>query len=469
MELDALLLSRIQFAFTVSFHIIFPSFTIGLSAYLALVEWKYLKTGKELYKEIYLFLIKVFAVAFGMGVVSGIVMSYQFGTNWSTFSDKVGSVIGPLLAYEVLTAFFLEASFLGIMLFGWGKVSQKMHFVATLLVAIGTSVSAFWILSANSWMQTPTGFEINEEGLFMPTNWIEVIFNPSLPYRLVHMLTAAYLTTGFVVGGVASWFLLKGRHIAHAQKMLKHILVLAFFMAPLQLVAGDFHGLNVYEHQPLKAAAIEAIWETQEGAPLQLFAWPSQEQEKNLYSIAIPKGASAVLTHNPNAEIKGLKDWPKEDRPPVAIVFWSFRIMVGLGVLMIFAGLAGAWLYYKDKLYTCKPYLRFMVAMGPSGFIAVLAGWFVAEVGRQPYTVYGFLRTSESASPVLSDQVAFSLALFIIIYTIIFGSGTTYILNLFKKGITGKPTPPIPAKAMAFKKPKPKARTGKKPAAKKSK
>lgn len=453
MELDALFLSRIQFAFTVSFHIIFPAFTIGLSAYLALVEWKYLKTGKEVYKEIYLFLIKVFAVAFGMGVVSGIVMSYQFGTNWSTFSDKAGSVIGPLLAYEVLTAFFLEASFLGIMLFGWDKVSRKMHFVATLLVAIGTAISAFWILSANSWMQTPAGFEINEEGLFMPTNWIEVIFNPSMPYRLVHMLTAAYLTTGFVIGGVASWFLLKNRHVTHAKKMLKHILVLAFFVAPFQLFVGDLHGLNVYEHQPLKAAAIEAVWDTQKGAPLQLFAWPSEEQEKNLYSIAIPKGASFILTHDTDAEIKGLKDWPKEDRPPVAIVFWSFRIMVGLGLLMIFAGVAGAWLYYKDKLYSYKPYLRFMVAMGPSGFIAVLAGWFVAEVGRQPYTIYGFLRTSESASPILSEQVAFSLALFIIIYTLIFGSGTAYILNLFKKGITDKPIPPIPAKAMAFEKP----------------
>lgn len=443
MELDALLLSRIQFAFTVSFHILFPSFTIGLAGYLALIEWKYLKTGKNLYKDIYLFWVKIFAVAFGMGVVSGIVMSYQFGTNWSTFSDKVGSVIGPLLAYEVLTAFFLEASFLGIMLFGWNKVSPRMHFVSTLLVAIGTSISAFWILSANSWMQTPAGFEIDENGLFMPTNWIEIIFNPSFHYRLVHMLTAAYLTTGFVIGAVASWFLLKKRYIKHAQKMLKHILIFAFFIAPTQLIVGDFHGLNVFEHQPLKAAAIEAVWDTQKGADLQLFAWPSQEQEKNLYSVAIPKGASVVLTHSLDGEIKGLKEWAKEDRPPVAIVFWSFRIMVGLGLLMILAGIWGAFLYKRGTIFNNKPYLRFMTAMGPSGFIAVLAGWFVAEVGRQPYTVYGYLKTSESASPILSEQVAFSLLIFIIVYTIVFGAGTTYIFKLFNKGIADTTTPAL--------------------------
>lgn len=433
-DLDPVLLARIQFAFTVSFHIIFPSFTIGLASFLAVVEWRWLKTRDTVYRDIYKLWVKIFAVAFGMGVVSGVVLSYQLGTNWSDFSDKVGNVLGPLLGYEVLTAFFLESSFLGIMLFGWGRVSERMHFASTAIVAVGTLLSAFWILSANSWMQTPTGFEVRDDGIFYPLNWLEIIFNPSFPYRLSHMVIAAYLTTAFVVGGIGAWYLWRRVHEKHARVMLGMAMLMAVFVAPVQMFIGDLHGLNTLEHQPAKVAAMEGVWENEKGAALRLIGFPDAEAEETKYTVEIPKLASLILTHDTEGEIKGLKNWPKEDRPPVAVVFWSFRVMVAIGMAMILTGVMAVLLYWRKKLFTSRAFQLWCMAMTPAGFIAVLAGWFVTEVGRQPYTVYGVLRTGDSVSPVLGQHVALSLTAFIVVYAAVFGAGSYYILKLIGKG-----------------------------------
>lgn len=432
-DIDPVLLSRIQFAFTISFHIIFPAFTIGLASWLAVVEGLWLKTRKVVYKTIYIFWVKIFAIAFAMGVVSGVVMSYQFGTNWSQFSAKVGNVMGPLLAFEVLTAFFLESSFLGIMLFGWKRVSSGMHFASTLIVAFGTLVSAFWILSANSWMQTPAGYEIRE-GIFFPTHWLEIIFNPSFPYRFLHMVTAAYLTTAFVVAGIASWYLWKKQHIACAKVMLGMAMLIAIFVAPLQIFLGDLHGLNTLKHQPMKIAAIEGLWETERSAPLILLGWPDPVKEETRYALKIPRALSLILTHKIEGEVKGLKEIAKENRPPVAIVFWSFRVMVGIGFLMVLTGVMAVWLFWKKRLFASRWFQRWCMLMTPSGFIAVLAGWFVTEVGRQPYIVYGMLRTVEAQSPVIGEYIMISLLAFIVVYTFVFGAGTYYILKLIFKG-----------------------------------
>lgn len=436
MEFDQVLLSRIQFAFTISFHIIFPAFTIGLASFLAVIEGLWLKTGKTVYQEIYKFWVKIFAVTFGMGVVSGVVMSYQSGTNWSNFSYKVGNVLGPLLGFEVFTAFFLESSFLGIMLFGFNKVSKKVHFISTLIVAIGTVISAFWILSAISWMHTPTGFEIKSDGLFYPLNWLKIIFNPSFPYRFFHMLTAAYLTTSFVIGGVGSFYLLNNRYKEHAKIMLFMAVLMALFVAPVQVFIGDQHGLNTLKYQPVKVSAMEGIWDTEKGAALNIIGFPDKEEEKTKYAVQIPYASSLILTHSLNGEIKGLKEWSKDERPPVATVFYSFRIMVGIGFLMVFTGIAGLYLYLKKRLYNAKWFQYWYMLMSPSGFIAVLAGWFVTEVGRQPYIVYNILRTADMASPVLGKYVFISLMAFVVVYAIVFGAGMYYILRLIKQGVT---------------------------------
>lgn len=436
MMLDPILLARIQFAFTISFHIVFPAFTIGLASFLALLEWRWLVTKKEHFRDTYRFLIKIFAVAFGMGVVSGVVMSYQFGTNWSIFSDSVSNVIGPLLGYEVLTAFFLEASFLGIMLFGWDKVSPRMHFASTCIVAVGTLISAFWILAANSWMQTPQGFTVGADGRMFPTNWLEIIFNPSFPYRLAHMVTAAYLTTALVIGGIGAYYLWGKRFIPQAKIMLGMATLMTVIAAPLQLVIGDMHGLNTLKHQPAKVAAMEGIWDNEKGAALRLFAIPDAQAEKNNYEIKIPHLTSLILTHHYDGEVKGLKSFNKEDRPPVGWVFWSFRVMVGLGMLMILLSLTSAVQYMRNKLFDNRFMQGWWMLMMPSGFIALLAGWFVNEIGRQPYTVYGFMRTSHSVSPsILGSQVGWSLLAFVIMYTLVFGAGSYYILKLIGKGI----------------------------------
>jgi cytochrome d ubiquinol oxidase subunit I len=432
--LDPSLLARIQFAFTIAFHILFPAFTIGLASWLAVLEWRWLKTGKPVYAEIYRMWVKIFAVTFGMGVVSGVVMSFQFGTNWSVFSDRTGNVLGPLLAFEVLTAFFLEASFLGIMLFGWNRVSPKMHFAATLIVAVGTLISAFWILSANSWMHTPQGFREGAEGLFFPTSWWRIIFNPSFPYRFAHMVTAAYLTTAFAVAGVGAFYLWRGRHVARARVMLGMAMIMAVFVAPGQLLVGDMHGLNTLEHQPAKVAAMEGLWETRRGAPLNLFGLPDQDREVTRYAVEVPNLSSLILTHEWEGEVKGLKEWPKEDRPPAALVFWCFRLMVGIGILMILTGAIAIVLHFKKRLFDTRWFQYWCMALTPSGFVAVLAGWFVTEVGRQPWIIHNVMRSSESVSPVVSTSIAISLAAFVLTYLFIFGAGTYYIIKLIRKG-----------------------------------
>ena len=433
-SMDTALLSRIQFAFTISFHIIFPSFTIGLASWLAVLEGLWLKTKQPVYKEIYLFWVKIFAVAFGLGVVSGVVMSYQFGTNWSTFSDATGNVIGPLLGFEVMTAFFLEASFLGIMLFGWNKVGPRMHFASTIIVAIGTLVSAFWILSASSWMHTPQGFTMNQDGILFPSNWLEIIFNPSFPYRFIHMVIACYLTTACVVAGVSAWYLKRHRFVQAGRIMLAKAMLVIAILAPLQLLVGDSHGLNTLEYQPVKVSAMEGIWEDTRGAGLILFGIPNMETQTTDYKIEIPHLASLILTHSLDGEIKGLKSWPASERPHVGWVFYCFRIMVGIGMLMILTAVFAIYLQSRKHLFTTRWFQNWCMMIGPLGFIAVLAGWFVTEIGRQPYLVYGILRTADMDSPVTGQVVAGSLIAFIIAYTFVFGAGVFYILRLIAKG-----------------------------------
>lgn len=432
--LNPLFLSRIQFTFVVTFHIVFPALTIGLASWLAVLEGCWLKTKHPVYKEMYQHWVKIFAVAFAMGVVSGIVMAYQFGTNWAIFSHKAGNVIGPLLAFEVLTAFFLEASFLGIMLFGWNKVGPKLHFFSTLMVAIGTVVSAFWILSVNSWMQTPAGYIINDQGIFFPASWINIIFNPSFVYRLLHMILAAYLTTAFVVGGVSGWYLLKNKFVAHARISFMMAMLMAVTLPFVQSIVGHAHGENTLKHQPAKIAAMEGIWETEKGANLKLFGIPDQKEEKTKYSIEIPYGASIILKGNKNATITGLKDFPKDERPPVAIVFYSFRIMVGISMLMMLTGLLAIYLYKKGTLFQSKNFHKWCFYMLPSGFIALISGWIVTEVGRQPYVIYNLLKTKDSVSAISTVQTSVSLLLFFVVYTIVFGFGTYYMAKLVRKG-----------------------------------
>jgi cytochrome d ubiquinol oxidase subunit I len=430
---EAVDLARFQFAFTVAFHIVFPAFTIGLASYLAVLEALWLWTKDDAYLKVFNYWKTIFAVSFGMGVVSGIVMSYQFGTNWSVFSDKAGPVIGPLLGYEVLSAFFLEAGFLGIMLFGLNRVGKTLHFIATLVVAFGTLLSAFWILAVNSWMQTPAGYAINEAGQFIPEDWWAIIFNPSFPFRLVHMVLAAYLTTAFVVGAVGAWHLLRNPQNRGARIMFTMAMWMALVVAPLQLIAGHTHGENTLEHQPAKIAAMEGHFETKAGQPLILFGDPDAEAGKVHNAIEIPKLGSWVLTGDLDGEVKGLKAWPKEEWPPLDIVFWSFRLMVGIGMLMILVGLWSAVQRLRGRLFHARWLQRATVLLGPSGFVAVIAGWVVTEVGRQPYTIYGLLKTAESASPLDAPAVGASLLAFIIVYFIIFGAGVFYLLRLMGK------------------------------------
>jgi cytochrome d ubiquinol oxidase subunit I len=447
--LDMVLLARVQFAFLVTFHIIFPSFTIGLASYLAMLEGLHLKTGREVYMDLYRFWVKIFAVSFGMGVVSGLVMSYQFGTNWSLFSEKTGNVLGPLLGYEVLTAFFLEASFLGIMLFGRKKVGPTLHFVSTCIVAVGTIISAFWILAANSWMQTPAGYEIRD-GIFYATDWLEVIFNPSFPYRFVHMVLAAYLTTSLVVASVAALHLLRGIRPEHAMVMFRMAMGFLVVVVPLQIIAGHEHGANVYEQQPAKLAAMEGHWETWEGnAPLILFGMPNERTESNDYALEVPKVGSLVVTGSFDGTIRGLKEWPPSERPPVAIVFWSFRVMVGIGLVMLFIGYVGAYLAWRTELRKHTLFLRLCFLSGPLGFIAVITGWITAEVGRQPYTVYGLLRTVDSVSPVTAGAVGTSLIVFVFVYAIVFTAGSWYLFKLAWAGPAEGEHPPAEKPTLA--------------------
>jgi cytochrome d ubiquinol oxidase subunit I len=433
--LSALDLARIQFGFTISFHIIFPAITIGLASYLTVLEACWLRTEKPVYRDLYHFWSKIFAVNFGMGVVSGLVMAYQFGTNWSVFSQFAGSVTGPLLTYEVLTAFFLEAGFLGVMLFGWNRVGPGLHFVSTAMVALGTLISATWILASNSWMHTPQGYQI-VDGRVIPTSWFDIIFNPSFPYRLVHMSVAAFLATALLVTASAAWHLLRGRDNPGLRKMMSMGLWMVLLVAPLQAMIGDLHGLNTLKHQPAKIAAIEGHWENHEGegVPLVVFGWPDMQQEKNHFEIAIPRLGSIVLTHTLDGKIAGLKEFPKEDRPNSTIVFWSFRIMVGLGVLMIALGLWSAWLRWRGKLWHTRAFLHFALWMGPAGVIAILAGWYTTEIGRQPWVIYGLLRTADAVSAHGAAQLGITLGIFILVYCAVFGTGIGYLFRLIRKG-----------------------------------
>ena len=383
---DAFMLARIQFAFTVSFHIIFPSITIGLASYLAVLEGCYLKTRNPVYKQLYLFWSKIFAVNFGMGVVSGLVMAFQFGTNWSGFSEFAGSITGPLLTYEVITAFFLEAGFLGVMLFGWNKVGPRLHFFATCMVALGTFMSTFWILASNSWMQTPQGYII-ENGVVVPTDWLAVIFNPSFPYRLAHMAIAAFITSALLVVATGAWHALKGKRDAAVNKMLSMGLGLLIVLVPLQVLVGDMHGLNTLKYQPAKIAAVEGHFKNEgnEPTPLILFGIPDMEAEETKYKVEIPALGSLILTHSLDKQVPALTEFAKEDRPNSTIVFWSFRIMAGLGMLMLLLALWGNWLRRGQRWGNKPLFLRFAVLMGPSGLVAVLAGWFTTDVGRQPW------------------------------------------------------------------------------------
>jgi cytochrome bd ubiquinol oxidase subunit I len=434
-DLNTLDLARTQFAFTISFHIIFPAITIGLASYLAVLEALWLKTQQKLYFDLYHFWVKIFAVNFGMGVVSGLVMSYQVGTNWSVLSDYAGSVLGPLFTYEVLTAFFLEAGFLGVMLFGWHRVGPRLHFFSTCMVALGTLISATWILAANSWMHTPQGFEIID-GRVVPGDWLQIIFNPSFPYRLVHMSIAAFLATALFVCASGAWHLLRGNDNMAIRKMFSMGLWMIFFLAPTQAVVGDFHGLNTLEHQPAKIAAMEGHWENKEegGIPLILFGWPDMEREETRFRVEIPSLGSLILTHSLKGTFPGLKEFPVEDRPNSTIVFWSFRIMVGLGMLMILLGVLGVWLRWLGKLWTSRPYHRFTLLMGPAGVVAILAGWFTTEVGRQPWVIYGLMRTADAVTPHGTVPLSFTLIMFVLIYFAVFGAGIVYLLRLIRIG-----------------------------------
>ncbi|UQR62397.1 cytochrome ubiquinol oxidase subunit I [Bradyrhizobium sp. C-145] len=434
-DLTALELARIQFGFTISFHIVFPAITIGLASYLVVLEALWLWRNEIVYRELYYFWSKIFAVNFAMGVVSGLVMAYQFGTNWSYFSSFAGSITGPLLAYEVLTAFFLEAGFLGVMLFGWNKVGPGLHFFSTVMVALGTLISTSWILASNSWMQTPQGFEIID-GRVVPVDWLQVIFNPSFSYRLAHMTIAAFLSTALFVGASGAWHLLKGNDTRAVRTMMSMAMWMVLAVAPLQILIGDLHGLNTLKHQPAKIAAMEGHWESKpgEGVPLILFGWPDMEAELTRYAIAIPNLGSLILTHEWNGQFPGLKEFAPEDRPNSTIVFWSFRIMVGLGFLMLLLGVWGLWLRWRERLYQSRWFLRFALVMGPSGLTAILAGWYTTEIGRQPWVIYGVMRTKDAVSDHAALVLSTTLIIFIVMYVVVFGTGVSYMLRLVGRG-----------------------------------
>ncbi|MGO4766232.1 cytochrome ubiquinol oxidase subunit I [Cupriavidus sp. 2KB_3] len=440
----ALELARIQFGFTVSFHIVFPAITIGLGSYLAVLEGLFLWKKDDVYKVLYQFWSKIFAVNFAMGVVSGLVMAYEFGTNWSRYSTFAGSITGPLLTYEVLTAFFLEAGFLGVMLFGWNKVGRGLHFFATAMVAVGTLLSATWILASNSWMQTPQGYEI-VNGVVVPVDWIAVIFNPSFPYRLAHMVMSAMLATALFVGASGAWHLLRGDRQPAIKRMFSMAMWMLLVAAPLQVVIGDAHGLNTLKHQPAKIAAVEGHWENDRGeggVPLILFGLPDMDMERTRYAIEIPHLGSLILTHEWNGTIPGLKDFTREDRPNAAVLFWTFRVMVGLGMLMVLLAVWSAWTRWRGRLYISRALARFTLLMGPAGVVAMLAGWFTTEIGRQPWVVYGLMRTSDAVSNHSTLTLSVTLVVLMVMYAGVFGTGIAYMFRLVRQGPTGHENPP---------------------------
>jgi cytochrome bd ubiquinol oxidase subunit I len=434
MALDPVLLSRLQWAWVIAWHILLPAFTVGLASYIAVLEGLYFFTGREIWFRISGFWTRIFAVSFGMGVVSGIIMPFQFGTNWSRFTDATADVISPLLAYEGLMAFFLEASFLGVLLFGRRLVPSWAHFLAAFMVAFGTLLSSFWILSTNSWMQTPQGYKL-VDGRFVPVDWLAIIFNPSFPYRLLHNVTAFYITTAFVVMGVGAWLLRRARAADEARIMIRMALDLLILLVPLQMLLGDQHGLNTLEYQPAKVAAIEGRYDTAQPAPLTLFGIPDDAAATMRYAIDVPVLGSLVLTHSWNGAVKGLKEWPADQRPPVALPFFAFRIMVGIGIIMLLVAAVGQVLRLRGRLWDAAWFLWLCQWMAPLGFIAVIAGWITTEVGRQPWTVYGLLRTGDSVSPSLTGaEVAVSLGLYVLVYLIMFPTGIAFMAGLVRRG-----------------------------------
>ena len=448
MTFDAVFLSRLQFAWVIAWHILLPAFTVGIASYIALLEGMHLYTGRAVYLRVSNFWIRIFAVAFGMGVVTGVVMPFQFGTNWSRLSDVTGNIIGPLLAYEGLLAFFLEAGFLGVLLFGRKLVPPWAHFVAALMVAVGTLISSFWILAANSWMQTPAGHTV-VDGRFYPADWFQIIFNPSFPYRLIHTVLGFYISSALVVLAVGAYTVRLGRFTDEGRVMVTTALSLLTVLVPLQMIAGDQHGLNTLTYQPAKIAAIEARWETSGRVPLTLFALPDQAAERNHYELDVPYLGSLILTHSLDGTIKGLKEFAPEERAPVAVVFFAFRIMVGAGVLMLILVVAGLVLRVLGRLFTSEWYLRACQWAMPLGFMAVLAGWTTTEVGRQPWTVYGLLRTADSVTPSLTPQhVLISLVLYAVAYLLIYPTGLLFMRRLVRNGpgeTVAEPEPPVEA------------------------
>lgn len=435
MELDPLLLSRLQFAFVVSFHAIFPVFTIGLASYIAVLEGLAYKTENPIWTRLSAFWTRVFAVVFGMGVVSGIVMAFQFGTNWSNFAYISANFLGPILSYEVVTAFFLEAAFLGVLLFGRGKVPPGIFLLSAILVAVGTFISSFWILSASSWMHTPAGFEFRGELIYV-TSWLEAIFNPSLPYRFVHMALASFLTGGFVVAGVSAWYLLRKREVEANRKALSMTLWLLLILAPLQTWVGDLHGLNTLEYQPMKVAAMEGNWETQSNVPLLLFALPDQANQTNRFEIGIPNLASIILKHSADGVVPGLNEVAPEEQPPVAWVFWSFRVMVGIGLLMIAVAVTGFVLRLRGTLWSTRWYWRVLQVMSITPFIAVIAGWFTTEIGRAPWLIYGVMTFEQGLTPSLQGWMALvTLIGYVVVYALVFTGGLYYLMRILRDGL----------------------------------
>jgi cytochrome d ubiquinol oxidase subunit I len=431
---DTVLLSRLQFAWTIGYHILWPAYTIGISGFIVIVNALWLVTGKPVYRALLRFWIHLFALGFAMGVVTGVVLSYEIGTNWSGFADRTANVIGPDFTYEVLTAFFLEAGFIGVMLFGMNRVGPKFHFFACCMVALGATFSAFWILAANSWMQTPAGFTIGADGKFQVTSFWQAVFTPSLPYRFLHMVTAAYITGTFVVIGVSGFYLWQRRHLDFARAGFSLAMWMALVLTPLQIVLGDQHGLNTLEYQPIKLAAIEARWDTARHVPLTLFAWPDMKAERNDYAIDVPDLGSLILTHSWNGEVRGLKSVSPADRPYVPLPFFAFRIMVGIGLILLAEALIGLFLRWRGRLYDTRWFAIVSACSSPLAFIAILAGWTVTETGRQPYVVYGYLRTAEAEAPVTASAVSSSLALFVAIYLVLLAAFFYYAMRLVLQG-----------------------------------
>ncbi len=417
--MDAVILARLQFAFTIGFHILWPTFTIGMACFVALLSGLWWRTGRTVYRDLMRFWMKLFALAFGMGVITGVVLSYEIGTNWAGFSRSVSNVLGPLFMYEALTAFFLEAGFIGIMLFGEGRVSRGMHFFACCLVAGGTLLSTTWIIAANSWMQTPGGAVADAQGIFHVTDWWQVVFSASFPYRLAHMVCASFVTGAFVVAGVSAFHLWRRQHVETSRVAFSLALWMALILTPTQVFLGDLQGRNTLVHQPTKLAAMEGLWDTTRGAPMAVFAWPDMDEQRNLFAIDVPNLASLYLTHSWDGEVQGLKAVPRSEQPPVPIVFFAFRIMVAIGIVLLATAIAGAVLRWRGRLHDTRWYQMLTMATMPLGFVAVLAGWTTTEVGRQPWVVYGHLRTADAVAPVSPHAMTLSLAMFLIIYPLL--------------------------------------------------